>query len=457
MRCVHPGERLFDKGHYSTTFFTIVEGGVDIEVAPGQAVQRGVGEFFGEMSLLSDVPRSASVTAAEDSIVIETPRHALVKLMDAVPAVKHAVEQQWIPRALHMYLAPSLSAGAFLSLAATVTVQTFTKGEVIVREGETGEAMYIICGGVIKLSTMDAAGKELSIAYRSVGSFIGEMALFGALPTRSATATAMNRTTVLCLTKRDFLAFVQAYPGLYGRIQQEITRRGLETAVIRAVPRSVELLAHFLKHGVVESTDVLLIDETKCIRCNNCVLACAATHEGQTRLDRSRGPSFAQVHVPVACRHCVGAPCLLDCPPGDAIARDDNGVVRIDPAKCIGCGNCATYCPYGVIFMVPPPAPEPKFWERLGFQLRRAQGQDQPTATVEAPRNVAETQRHVQSTCAVCAAYAYEPAAVHEDKAIKCDLCADRPGGPACVESCPTGAAIRVSAEALSCVAVRAH
>jgi CRP-like cAMP-binding protein len=60
------------------------------------------------MSLLSDVPRSASVTAAEDSIIIETPRHALVKLMDAVPAVKHAVEQQWIPRALHMYLAPSL-------------------------------------------------------------------------------------------------------------------------------------------------------------------------------------------------------------------------------------------------------------------------------------------------------------------------------------------------------------
>ena len=209
------------------------------------------------------------------------------------------------------------------------------------------------------------------------------MAVFGAVPTRSATATAMNPTTVLCLTKRDMLACAQAHPALVDRIHDAITQRALETTVVRAVPRTTELLGHFLKHGVVESTDVLLIDETKCTRCNNCVAACAATHDGQTRLDRARGPRFAQVHVPVACRHCVGAPCLLDCPPGDAIKRDDDGVVRIDPATCIGCGNCATYCPYGAITLAPSPAPAPTLWERLGLQFRRVQDKDQPVVPAE--------------------------------------------------------------------------
>ena len=115
---------LFAKGAYSTTFFTVIDGGVAIEVAPDQTVPRGVGEFFGEMSLLSDVPRSASVTATEDTLVLETPRHALVHLMEAVPAVKQAIDQAWIPRALHMYLSPHLSIQAFQGLAATVTVQT---------------------------------------------------------------------------------------------------------------------------------------------------------------------------------------------------------------------------------------------------------------------------------------------------------------------------------------------
>ena len=167
-RRVNTGDILFEKGDYSTAFFTIVEGGVDIQVAPGQTVKRQGGDFFGEMSLLSDVPRSATVTATEETILIETPRHALLKLMDAVPAVKQSLEQQWIPRALHMYLYPPLSARVFLSLAAKATLQTFKKGEVIFREGEPGDAIYIICGGVIKLSTMDASGKELVIAYRSI-------------------------------------------------------------------------------------------------------------------------------------------------------------------------------------------------------------------------------------------------------------------------------------------------
>jgi Fe-S-cluster-containing hydrogenase component 2 len=168
------------------------------------------------------------------------------------------------------------------------------------------------------------------------------------------------------------------------------------------------------KLDLTSSIDVLLIDETKCIRCNNCVDACAATHQGQPRLNRAAGPSLARVHVPVACRHCEGTPCLQDCPV-DAIMRDADGVVQIDAKTCIGCGNCSQCCPFQAIFMVEPPQPKSSwsnFTHIVDF-LRPTQ--------VAVAHNVG-----------------------HRTIAVKCDLCFDIDGGPACVRNCPTGAAVRV-------------
>jgi Fe-S-cluster-containing hydrogenase component 2 len=97
--------------------------------------------------------------------------------------------------------------------------------------------------------------------------------------------------------------------------------------------------------------------------------------------------------------------------------RNADGVVTIDEKKCIGCGNCARFCPYGVIFMVEAAHKQP-FWER--FNLLSLLPGKKPAATA---------------------------ADGHREIAVKCDLCEDIRGGPACVRSCPTGAAIRVTPE----------
>jgi Fe-S-cluster-containing hydrogenase component 2 len=260
------------------------------------------------------------------------------------------------------------------------------------------------------------------LTYRQVGEYVGETALLDALRNiRMATVTAATRTEVIRITKDDFLAFLTKYPHLREQLQAQAAQRALETAMILAAPTK-EALADFMTYGVIESTDVLLIDETKCIRCDNCVKACAATHNGQTRLERVAGPSFATMHVPVSCRHCEGAPCLQDCPPGDAIERDAAGVVQIYADKCIGCGNCARYCPYGVISMVEAPTKR-SFWDCFNL-LDLLPGRKPSATAVDA----------------------------HREIAIKCDLCKsidvhNDMVNPACVQSCPTGASIRVRPE----------
>ena len=52
------------------------------------------------------------------------------------------------------------------------------------------------------------------------------------------------------------------------------------------------------------------------------------------------------VNVPMSCMHCEDAECVTVCPTGASYKRDD-GIVLIDPDKCMGCNYCSWACPYG--------------------------------------------------------------------------------------------------------------
>jgi Fe-S-cluster-containing hydrogenase component 2 len=179
------------------------------------------------------------------------------------------------------------------------------------------------------------------------------------------------------------------------------------------------LVQFLMEQGLGEATDVLLIDESLCVRCDNCEKACAETHHGVSRLNREAGPTFASMHVPTSCRHCEHPHCMKDCPP-DAIHRAETGEVYITEA-CIGCGNCERNCPYGVIQMAAIPERKPSLLNWLMFGHGPGPGEDKSAEGM-----------------------AKRAGAKH---AVKCDMCKGDPSGPACVRACPTGAALRVSPE----------
>ena len=419
---------VFREGDYSTTFFSIVSGSVTVSIAaaPDKGIRLAQGEFFGEMGLLSDRPRSATVTTTEPALLLEIPRRAMLRLINSAPPVKRFIDEVYMLRALRSYLGPQLSHDQFRKVAGSADLVRVKKDEVIFREDEPGDAFYVIRSGSVEISRKNEDGKPYIVAYMHAGQYFGEMALLSADNRRGATVSAAAKTELVRILRQDFLELLAEFPELQEQIQLEMGKRHIESAVILEAPKRVEVLTDFIKLGVVESTDILIIDETKCIRCNNCESACAGTHGGHSRLDRQHGPSFAQIHIPVACRHCEGAPCLQDCPPGDAILRDANGIVQINEETCIGCGNCAAFCPYGVISMVDVAA-QPSAWN--WFRALPGGSLVQRLLTGKTA---------TQNTSG-------ESGDAHRGIAVKCDLCQGMDGGPACVRSCPTGAAIRVS------------
>jgi formate dehydrogenase iron-sulfur subunit len=162
--------------------------------------------------------------------------------------------------------------------------------------------------------------------------------------------------------------------------------------------------------SVRKTTEVAkLIDESKCIGCKACQVACSEWNELSDDIGTNVGVydnpqdltdsswtlmRFAEVEREGGgldwlirkdgCMHCADPGCLKACPSPGAIVQYSNGIVDFKQEHCVGCGNCVTGCPFNI------------------------------------PR-ISKT----------------------DSKAYKCTLCSDRVSvglEPACVKTCPTGA-----------------
>ena len=77
---------------------------------------------------------------------------------------------------------------------------------------------------------------------------------------------------------------------------------------------------------------------------------------GGWRQDRATGAWHQDVeayYVPISCNHCADPACVKVCPTKAHHKRDTDGLVVIDPKKCVGCGLCAKACLYGVPVLNP--------------------------------------------------------------------------------------------------------
>lgn len=93
-----------------------------------------------------------------------------------------------------------------------------------------------------------------------------------------------------------------------------------------------------------------IYDQTRCIGCNACQMACKDRHNLEMGLFFRRVETLefdgGCVHFSGACNHCGRAACVDACPTG-AMHYQEDGTVAVDSKKCIGCGTCTWACPYG--------------------------------------------------------------------------------------------------------------
>jgi len=103
-----------------------------------------------------------------------------------------------------------------------------------------------------------------------------------------------------------------------------------------------------------------VIDRAKCTGCRNCELACIAAHTPGGLLARAYACGAGEAprprnrvevdpvgaRFPQFCRHCAEPACVEACMSG-ALRKHEDGLVRCDPERCVGCYMCVMSCPYG--------------------------------------------------------------------------------------------------------------
>ena len=430
-------EIIFEKNAPGSSLFCIAQGSVDIPLPDGRSTGIVIpeGSIFGEVGLVSGRRRGSTIRSISDTIVVEIPRNAILKLMASVPGVKRAVTRISTERQLLQMWQSGLQSTDLAELIETAEIKAVRAGEAIFKEGEEGTDIYVIRSGSVVVEK-SIGGKPIFLSYVPAGNYVGELELFDN-GIRKQTVRAAVKSEVIKLDGPAFKRLLQAQPQFFTKAKASMGEREDLASFIEAKKDSFATVvdmyssvANFLvDNGVGEATDVLLIDENLCVGCDNCEKACADSHEGISRLDREAGRTFAHLHVPTSCRHCEHPHCMADCPP-TAIHRGQDGEVYIDDS-CIGCGNCQRNCPYGVIRMEKEPPKKPSLWKWFLFGVGPGPGEPNHD-------------------------WAYANAAPGVEKAkraVKCDMCSGIEGGPSCVRACPTGAAIRVAPEEFLTVA----
>lgn len=99
----------------------------------------------------------------------------------------------------------------------------YKNGEVIVRQGEPGNCMFVIQAGKVE-AIAETDGRELRLRTLGANDFFGEMALFEE-ETRTATIRAVGPARVLTIDKKNFLGGIHEDPSLAFRIVQTMSHR----------------------------------------------------------------------------------------------------------------------------------------------------------------------------------------------------------------------------------------
>ena len=434
LRQLERGEVLCTEGQFHERLFVILEGMVE-QSATNWKQERarilvlGAGSFHGDLAVLSNQPEIFTVTALQQSLVLEIPKTTLFGLMHQSPPFKEIMDSLYHRRAIWTYIQDSpllqgLPEKAIEDLLAGAELDILHAGEVVFREGQKAKDFYLVRTGFLRVSRRFGNYGERVLVYFRQGDTFGALALLTGAGEMNFSVQANTPSEIIRIPGELFRKVLDSYPTFKSKIMAQAAEaeKVLRSSEFNPPTQSSGKIKEnttqlnlswtgLIDRGILQGHEILVIDQRVCTNCNNCVDACGRRH-GHSRLERS-GLQMGNLLFPTACRHCEDPVCLLCSVNG--IVRQPDGEITIVPDNCIGCGACAERCPYGNIHMYPVVESQKQGLLSKFYSYLMARPQEKPVVEANTPQI-----------------------------AVKCDLCAGYKDY-ACVTACPVGAAARIN------------
>ena len=397
-----------------------------------QTVSIGAGEFFGELAALSRTQRTATIFAEDKAVLLEIRWQGLRELMRRSSAIRDHIDRLYRANSLRVHLRETpllsqLSDEALNQVAATTEfaaygsfdwhlempqigklspLERLAREPLIAEEGTPIESVLLVRSGFARLSHRYGEGHR-TLAYLGKGQAFGLEELL-----RDDNPEPCYQYSLRAVGHVDLLKLDPQL--LRSLLKKNGTKAPADLPLLNLTPSETEplpsaLLDFLVDERLINGTHAMVIDLDRCTRCDDCVRACATTHDGNPRFVRE-GPRFGKFQFAGACMHCVDPVCMIGCPTGAIHRVPETGVVRINDSTCIGCGTCAQSCPYSNIQLV---------------QIRDSRGTPVVGDTDQLPIV----------------------------RATKCDFCTEQLTGPACQNACAHDALVRIDISNLNTLA----
>ena len=393
------------------------------------------GQYFGELAALGRTPRTSTIFAETDAELLEIRWQGLREFIKYDKGWRRKIDQNYRENALMTHLRATsifshLKDEDLQNVADDTLFETYgefdwhtsykklqekdklgavQKEPIIARQGDSSDGILMVRAGFARVSINRGNGRQ-TITYLGAGDFYGADETFrgwkgeenvGMKVTISGLGyVEILRVPTKAVEKYVFPTWKNKQTPVREKQKKSPKKNKRLSDLFDQTLEDSALVEWALQERFVNGTQTMLINMDRCVRCDDCVRACAATHDGNPRFIR-HGKTFQNWMIANACMHCADPVCMIGCPTGAIHRSLSGGMVIINDNTCIGCQTCANSCPYS--------------------NIRMTAIRDDDDQVILDP----EKQNPIL-------------------KATKCDLCSDQITGPACVYACPHEAIKRV-------------
>lgn len=201
MKTYQLGDKIIRQGDVGDCFYMISTGRVTVTQSsfgssPVELVRLGPGKSFGELALIEDAPRKATVTATTLVTCWTVDR---VNFLNLFGSMSNAVQESIGVKMLRQVkLLEPLSDRQLSEISKRLVSTDYVEGAIIIKQGDIGDRFYMISSGEVGVQV-----NHVQVATLGAGSFFGEMSLLSN-ERRSATVVSLTDTSCLVLNRADF-------------------------------------------------------------------------------------------------------------------------------------------------------------------------------------------------------------------------------------------------------------
>ncbi len=242
------GVVIIRQGDMPDKFYIISNGRVEVIEQQADGIEKFIailqaGDYFGEIGLMRQAPRNATVRALTDVDVMAMDRPMFIRWLESSPVIQEELEAlvrrrtgplQMPAKGMTDTLTPKKKRKrqtGFFETQGLEHVAMYAPGEPIIRQGDPSEKFYIIVEGYVEVSHQNDDGKVDVIRQLGEGDFFGEIGLLEGR-SRNASVRALTAVQVVTFSRESFMRGRKKSPQSLAQLRETAVRRRKDTGLL---------------------------------------------------------------------------------------------------------------------------------------------------------------------------------------------------------------------------------